>query len=98
MILPSQSKFNQCALLLTLFCPVQKTSFTKTNTIHTYIKMQENQLLHHCDIYQFSNIICYYENKTTIYSDENKWTEEYKLYLSFCHHFKVDKFCRLSWT
>ena len=39
--------------------------------------MQEKQLLHHCDIYPFSNIICYYENKTTIYSDENKWTEEY---------------------
>ena len=34
--------------------------------------MQEKQLLHHCDIYPFSNIICYYENKTTIYSDENK--------------------------
>ena len=52
--------------------------------------MQEKQLLHHCDIYPFSNIICYYENKTTIYSDENKWTEEYILMTIFYYLYVIE--------
>ena len=29
--------------------------------------MQEKQLLHHCDIYPFSYIICYYERAKNLY-------------------------------
>ena len=57
--------------------------------------MQEKQLLHHCDIYPFSNIICYYEHRTTIYSDENKWTEEYIIMIIFSlfvRHWNVSRF------
>ena len=54
--------------------------------------MQEKQLLHHCDIYPFSNIICYYEHRTTIYSDENKWTEEYITWLFFHYLYGIEMF------